>query len=293
MPGGLLTGFLAEEEDPDRRSLWRLGSCTCPLAAVIVAVLAQSVLDRMAARADRQCRSGATVAAYPVDRQGKPERDMPPGFRDRYPERRPRPAVLRITVLEQGLDLFDRLDRTANCCRGFAASHSLLLLGNVFPADSSSMPPSSPAASSPSPPSPATSASAASSPTARLRRRHLPRRLTCGLGAGRNGGSGSGKGCGHADNRPPPASEPAAVGIHCADGVKRAPADAGNAADGPAKSIMAPPDAAAGKLVRPRPSAEAAVVAPDPQAGRRDVIGRRRGGCRTGGVHGEANRICR
>src|SRR3954471_7611237 len=39
--GGLLTGFLAEEDDFDRRSLWRLGSWgVASVGAVIVAVLA-------------------------------------------------------------------------------------------------------------------------------------------------------------------------------------------------------------------------------------------------------------
>ena len=39
--GGMLTGFLADEDDFDRRSLWRLGSWgAAAVGAVVVAVLA-------------------------------------------------------------------------------------------------------------------------------------------------------------------------------------------------------------------------------------------------------------
>ena len=53
----------------------------------------QPVLDRVAARTDRLRRPGATIAADPVGREGKPDRSPAAGIRHRHPERRPRPVV--------------------------------------------------------------------------------------------------------------------------------------------------------------------------------------------------------
>jgi hypothetical protein len=103
--GGILTGFLADEDDFDRRSLWRLGSWgAVSVGAIIVAVLANqssigSRRDQVAA-ADlvRQSQQIQTVAK---ESQNETRRlasaiDTLSGDRDRL--------YSRVTVLEQGLD---------------------------------------------------------------------------------------------------------------------------------------------------------------------------------------------
>ena len=112
--GGLLTGFLAEEDEFDRRALWRLGSWgAAAVGAVIVARARQPVLDRIAARAGRGRRSGAAGPADPVGRQGKPERDAAAGLRHRYPEQRSRPAVFPRHRAGTGPGFGDRRDCAA------------------------------------------------------------------------------------------------------------------------------------------------------------------------------------
>ncbi len=136
--GGLLTGFLAEEEDFDRRSLWRLGSWGVgAVAAVIVAVLAnQSSIGwrrEQIASADL-ARQSQHIQSIAKESQNETRRlasaiDTLNGDRDRL--------YSRITVLEQGLDSV-----TGSIARQNAVAASpqatpllLLLLGNVFPAD--------------------------------------------------------------------------------------------------------------------------------------------------------------
>ena len=117
--GGLLTGFLAEEDQFDRRSLWRLGSWGVgAVGAVVVAVLANQSSIASAARADRRRRSGAAGAADPVGRQGKPGRDPAAGLRHRDPQWRSRPAVLPHHRAGTGPGFGDRRDRAAKSCRG-------------------------------------------------------------------------------------------------------------------------------------------------------------------------------
>src|SRR5258707_15772940 len=84
--GGLLSGFLAEEDDFDRRSLWRLGSWgAASVGAVIVAVLAnQSSFgwrrDQVAAadlgRPSQQIQSGAQESLNETRRRGPPPANL-------------------------------------------------------------------------------------------------------------------------------------------------------------------------------------------------------------------------
>src|SRR3982074_1774659 len=61
--GGWLTGFLAEEDDLDRRSLWRLGSWGVgSVAAVVLAVMASQ--SSIGARRDQ-------IASVDLARQGQ------------------------------------------------------------------------------------------------------------------------------------------------------------------------------------------------------------------------------
>jgi hypothetical protein len=102
---GLLGGFLAEEEDLDRRSLWRLGSWGAgAVAAVVIAVLAnqsafRSHLDQIAsddlARQAQQLRTVARESQNEARRLASAVETLN-GDRDRL--------YSRVTVLEQGLD---------------------------------------------------------------------------------------------------------------------------------------------------------------------------------------------
>jgi hypothetical protein len=103
--GGVLSGFLAEEDEFDRRALWRLGSWgVASVAAVVVAVMAnQSSLgwrrEQMAA-ADL-VQQANRLQAVARDSQNEARRlasavDTLNGDRDRL--------YSRVTVLEQGLD---------------------------------------------------------------------------------------------------------------------------------------------------------------------------------------------
>src|SRR5580698_4287617 len=103
--GGLLTGFLAEEDDFDRRSLWRLGSWGAgTVGAVIVAVLANQ--SSIGWRRERTAnvdlaRQSQQIQSITRESQNEMRRlasaiDTLNGDRDRL--------YSRITVLEQGLD---------------------------------------------------------------------------------------------------------------------------------------------------------------------------------------------
>jgi hypothetical protein len=103
--GGWLGGFLAEEDDLDRRSLWRLGSWGVgSVAAVVVAVLASQ--SSIGARRDQIAaadlvRQSQQIQSVAKDSQSEARRlasaiDTLNGDRDRL--------YSRVTVLEQGLD---------------------------------------------------------------------------------------------------------------------------------------------------------------------------------------------
>src|SRR5882724_10166362 len=103
--GGLLSGFLAEEEEFEWRSLWRLGSWgVASVGAVIIALLANqssigSRRDQVAA-ADL-ARQSQQIQSVAKESQNETRRlasaiDTLNGDRDRL--------YSRITVLEQGLD---------------------------------------------------------------------------------------------------------------------------------------------------------------------------------------------
>jgi len=103
--GGILTGFLAEEDEFDRRSLWRLGSWgVASVGAVIVALLAnQSSIGsrREQVAAADLARQSQQIQAVAKESQNETRRlasaiDTLSGDRDRL--------YSRVTVLEQGLD---------------------------------------------------------------------------------------------------------------------------------------------------------------------------------------------
>jgi hypothetical protein len=103
--GGVLSGFLAEEDQFDRRALWRLGSWgAAAVGAVIVAVLANqsSILSQrdQVASADL-ARQSQQIQVVARESQNEARRlasavETLNGDRDRL--------YARVTVLEQGLD---------------------------------------------------------------------------------------------------------------------------------------------------------------------------------------------
>jgi hypothetical protein len=100
--GGWLAGFLADEDDFDRRSLWRLGSWGVgSVAAVVVAVMASQ--SSIGARRDQIASADQSQRIQSVAKESQSEArrlasaiDTLNGDRDRL--------YSRVTVLEQGLD---------------------------------------------------------------------------------------------------------------------------------------------------------------------------------------------
>ena len=103
--GGWLAGFLAEEDDLDRRSLWRLGSWGVgSVAAVVVAVMASQ--SSIGAHRDQIAAADLALQSQQIQSVAKDSRtearrlasaiDTLNGDRDRL--------YSRVTVLEQGLD---------------------------------------------------------------------------------------------------------------------------------------------------------------------------------------------
>src|ERR1700741_1875396 len=103
--GGWLTGLLAEKDDLDRRSLWRLGSWGVgSVAAVVVAVMASQ--SSIGARRDQLAAAGLVRQSQQIQSVAKESQtearrlasaiDTLNGDRDRL--------YTRVTVLEQGLD---------------------------------------------------------------------------------------------------------------------------------------------------------------------------------------------
>ena len=277
--GGLLTGFLAEEDQFDRRSLWRLGSWGVgAVGAVIVAVLAhQSSIGlrrEQIANADLT-RQSQQIQSIAKESQSETRRlasaiDTLNGDRNRL--------YSRITVLEQGLDSMTgsitRQNAAAGSPQATPQSSSPLSSSPV----SSSTLPASPVAPSTtttaSPPSQATSASAASSATASLApvspakaeppvaQSAAPAVAPVATAAAANDAA--------MPDRPPPVavtSEPASVTAAPPTRPMASNAPAATPATPlmPAKSIMAPPDAAAGKLIAPDTPPDTAAAASDPE----------------------------
>jgi hypothetical protein len=218
--GGLLTGFLAEEDELDRGSLWRLGSWgAASVGAVIVALYAnQSSIgwrrDQVAAadlvRQSQQIQSVARESQIETRRLASAI-DTLNSDRDRL--------YSRVTVLEQGLDSVTGAMARQNS--GAASAQAV---------------PTSPATaeSQPAPQSPAPAASPVATTVAATAEK--PR----------------------ADAAVPERA-PATV-ASAGQGTSNAPAATSATPLMASKSMMSPPDSAAGKLIEPE-----AVAAPNPE----------------------------
>jgi len=228
--GGILTGFLAEEDEFDRRSLWRLGSWgVASVGAVIVALLAnQSSIGsrREQVAAADLARQSQQIQAVAKESQNETRRlasaiDTLSGDRDRL--------YSRVTVLEQGLDSVTGAIARQNSA---AASPPPVTTASatIEPQPAAQTPPPAPVIS----PAATTVAAAVEKPRA-----DTPAPL-------------------------PPATTVAAPATVAADG--QAPANPPSATPATAlmasKSLMAPPDSGAAKLIEPEKPAKTSPVAP-------------------------------
>jgi hypothetical protein len=224
--GGWLAGFLAEEDDLDRRSLWRLGSWGVgSVAAVVVAVMASQSsigLRRDQFAAADLVRQSQQIQSVAKDSRSEARRlasaiDTLNGDRDRL--------YSRVTVLEQGLDSV-----TGSIARQNSAAGS---------PQAGPSPSGAPESQSASPPpvaaAPATTVAALT---------EKPRDV-----ASRQ-----------------PEQNPALPATSNASADAKAPAATPATPLMPSRSMMAPPDPAATKLTVPELPPEVITAAPGPEA---------------------------
>jgi hypothetical protein len=214
--GGLLTGFLAEEDEFDRSALWRLGSWgAASVGAVIVTLANQSSIglrrDQFAAadlvRQSQQIQSIARESQNETRRLASAI-DTLNSDRDRL--------YSRVTVLEQGLD---------SVTGAIARQNPAAASAQAAPTSSATAEPQ------PAPQSPAAAPAASLVETTVAATAEKPRAEA-------------------SIPQQAPATVPPA-----GQGASNAPATPPSAPLMASKSMMAPPDSAAGKLIEPEPVA--------------------------------------
>jgi hypothetical protein len=229
--GGFLTGFLAEEDNFDRRTLWRLGSWSvAAVGAVVVAVMSnQSSIglrrDQVAgtdlARQSQQIQSVAKESQNEARRLASAIETLN-GDRDRL--------YSRVTVLEQGLEsVTGAIARQSPA----AALPQVAATASAGTEPQSSTPQNPVAAPVVSPVAAAAPATPAEKPAVEA-------------ATARN-------------------SSPAAV-PSVAQGTPNSPATpTATPLMAASKSMLGPPDAAAGKLIKPETAANAVTASPMPE----------------------------
>jgi hypothetical protein len=247
--GGLLTGLLAEEDAFDRRSLWRLGSWgAASVGAVIIAVLAnQSSIGwrREQVAAADLARQSQQIQSVAKESQNETRRlasaiDTLNSDRDRL--------YSRVTVLEQGLDsVTGAIARQKSAA---AATPAVALSASQTAAPAAPQAP--PAKSQPAPqtvtPAPTAAPVATTAPApgekpqaeAKLREQDPATK--------------------------PPEQAPATVASTAQPASNTPAAAAPTAPLVGSKSMMGPPDPAAGKLVEAEKVAATSTPAPRPEA---------------------------
>lgn len=229
--GGVLSGFLAEEDPFDRRALWRLGSWgVASVGAVVLAVLAnqssvgwrrEQVAAADLARQAQQIQSVAKETHSEARRLASAIETLN-GDRDRL--------YSRVTVLEQGME---------SVTGAIARQNTPAASPQPVPAPSPTAELPSPSASATPAPTPAPVASPVATTTAATAEK--PRAA-------------------------PAAAEPAPATVaSVAQATQNPPAASPATPLMPAKSMMAPPDAAAGKLIEPEASKKGVVAEPIPE----------------------------
>ncbi|QWG16179.1 hypothetical protein KMZ68_14115 [Bradyrhizobium sediminis] len=221
--GGVLSGFLAEEDEFDRRTLWRLGSWgVASVGALVLAVIVnqssigsrreQVAAADLARQAQQQIQSVAKESHSEARRLASAIETLN-GDRDRL--------YTRVTVLEQGLDTV-----TGSIGRQNSATMPPV---PAWPAAETAAVPASP------PPVVAPVATTAAAATDKARTAMA-------------------------------AVEPVPTTVSSVARETLNPPAAGTSTPlMPAKSMMAPPDAAAGKLIEPEASKQAVTAAPMPE----------------------------
>src|ERR1700738_2537682 len=218
--GGLLTGFLAEEDEFDRPSLWRLGSWgAASVGAVIIALLAsQSSIGwrRERTAAADLARQAQQLQAAARESQSETRRlvsavDTLNSDRDRL--------YSRVTVLEQGLDS---------------------VTGSIAPQNAAAPPPATPpdppsASQSPAPAPVLSPVATTAAPAAEKVRPSA---------AAMEPAPATVASVGQATTNTPPATPPPLMA---------------------SKSMLAPPDTPAAKLIEPEAPAKTVTAAPMPE----------------------------
>ena len=234
--GGVLSGFLAEEDEFDRRAMWRLGTWgVVAVAAVVVAVMASQT--SLGWRRDQMATADLVQQANRLQDAAKDSRnearrlasaiDTLNSDRDRL--------YSRVTVLEQGLD---------SVTGAIARQHRALATPPAPAPESSPAPVVAPVVTAP--------AAAAEKAPAPANAEPAPVNVSS-VGKDAVGKDGTGKDVPAKDS---PAKDTATK--QASDKPAASPAT-------PlveSKSIMAPPDPAAGKLIEP--GKPASVVASEP-----------------------------
>jgi hypothetical protein len=236
--GGFLTGFLAEEDNFDRRTLWRLGSwAAASVGAVIVAVMSNhssiglhrdQVAGTDLARQSQQIQSVAKESQDEARRLASAIETLN-GDRDRL--------YSRVSVLEQGLEsvtgAIARQSPAAALPQVAATASAGTEPQSSSQSSSQSSTPQNPVAA------PVVSPVAAAAPAAPAEKPAVD------TATARNSG---------------PAAVPSV-----AQGTPNSPATPAAMPLMASKSILAPPDAAAGKLIKPETAANAVTASPMPE----------------------------
>jgi hypothetical protein len=289
--GGVLSGFLAEEDEFDRRALWRLGSWgVASVGAVIVAILAnqssigarrEQIASADLARQSQQLQSMAKETQNEARRLGSAIETLN-NDRDRL--------FSRVAVLEQGLDSVTGTVARQNPAP--APPQPAIPAAAAAPASSSPAPAgvasTNPMAVATSPTAPPTVSSPATAPTATAAT-GLASEMPATAQKPAPAATGSTSQMPATAQKPAPAAvnaataaDRAAAGAHTADrpvangarsepAAATAPAEAQASANGPAsslvasKSMLAPPDPAAGKLTEPGYPPKIIMAAPIPE----------------------------
>ena len=236
--GGLLSGLLAEEDEFDRRTLWRLGSwAAASVGAVIIAILAnqsstgmrrEQIASADLARQSQQIQSVAKESQSEARRLAAAIETLN-GDRDRL--------YSRVSVLEQGLDSV-----TGAIARQNSAVTS---------------PPAATPAASPAPAVAPVAAAPAETPTMAQKQPAAPVVSPVAATAAVTAEKPA-----RVATAAEPGPAPASSG---APGAQKAPAETPATPLMASKSMMAPPDPAAANLVEPVASPKTVTAAPMPE----------------------------
>jgi hypothetical protein len=254
---GVLSGFLADEEQLDRRGMFRLGTWgAASVGAVIVAVLANQSSLRLrhdeiaAADLSRQARQIQTAARETENetRRLASAVDTLNGDRDRM--------YTRLSTLEQGLEsVTGAIAKQKNAATTPAPAASPTPAANSAPAAASAAQGTSSAPEAAAEPAPPIGPVASTLPTIPVKPATETKRRDQTVAKVAN-----------ASLTPAPASTSGPVASAPGASPSNAPATTASLPIGPTKSIMGPPDPAAPKMIEPEPAKTAAVGTPSPTA---------------------------